>query len=87
MNKQRFTLDSNIIIGHLNNEFDLFTFFETQPEYEICLSVIASIETLAKPELTTEEEKKAKDFSVCITADHFRNALTPLPGPGNFATG
>jgi predicted nucleic acid-binding protein len=55
-------LDSNIIISHLNNEFDLFAFFETQPEYEICLSVIASLETLAKPELTTEEEKKAKDF-------------------------
>jgi hypothetical protein len=40
MPKQRFTLDSCVVIKHLNHELDLEDFFSGQGEYEICVSVI-----------------------------------------------
>jgi predicted nucleic acid-binding protein len=52
--------DSNILISHLNHELDVFAFLGTLPEYEFCVSIIAAIETLAKPNITAEEEQRAK---------------------------
>jgi predicted nucleic acid-binding protein len=62
VNKPRFILDSNIIIGHLNHELSIDGFFAKQPDCEKCISVVTSIEALAKPDSTPEQLQDARDL-------------------------
>jgi predicted nucleic acid-binding protein len=70
MYKSRFMLDSCVIIKHLNHALDLEAFFAVQEGCEKCVSVIASIEVLADPDMTGDEEASARDFlSGCVLID------------------
>jgi predicted nucleic acid-binding protein len=62
MNKLRFVLDSNIIISHLNRELNIASFFANKPDCEKCISVVTSIEALAKPDSTPEQLQDARDL-------------------------
>jgi predicted nucleic acid-binding protein len=62
VNKTRFVLDSNIIIGHLNHEFNIDGFFAQKPDCEKCISVVTSIETLAKPDSTPEQLQDVREL-------------------------
>jgi predicted nucleic acid-binding protein len=58
----RFVLDSNIIISHSNQELDINAFFVGIPDCKKCISVITSIEAIAKPELAAEEILKIQEL-------------------------
>jgi predicted nucleic acid-binding protein len=62
MNKSRFVLDSNIIISHLNRDLNIDSFFAHTPDCEKCISVITSIEALAKPDSTPEQLQDARNL-------------------------
>jgi predicted nucleic acid-binding protein len=62
VNNPRFVLDSNIIIGHLNHELNIDIFFADKPGCEKCISVITSIEVLAKPDSTPEQLQDVRDL-------------------------
>lgn len=62
MNKSRFVLDSNIIISHLNRDLNIDSFFAHKPDCEKCISVITSIEALAKPDSTPEQLQDARNL-------------------------
>jgi predicted nucleic acid-binding protein len=59
MDKPRFILDSNILIDTLNHKLDLLVFLDTLPECELYINLVVEIETLAKPDMTAEEEAEA----------------------------
>jgi predicted nucleic acid-binding protein len=59
MDKLRFVLDSNILIDTLNHKLDLLAFLDTLPECELYINLVVEIETLAKPDMTAEEEAEA----------------------------
>jgi predicted nucleic acid-binding protein len=62
VNKPRFVLDSSIIIGHLNHALNIDVFFANKPDCEKCISVVTSIEALAKPDSTPEQLQDARDL-------------------------
>ena len=85
MDKHRFLLDTNIIIGTLNHTLDLLTFLDTFPECETYINPIIGIEVLAKPGMSEQEEAEARalldafkwaeiDKPSCEIAVHLRRA-------------
>jgi hypothetical protein len=62
VNKPRFVLNSNIIIGHLNHELNIDSFFADKPDCEKCISVVTTIEALAKPDSTPEQLQDVRDL-------------------------
>jgi predicted nucleic acid-binding protein len=62
VNKPRFVLDSNIIISHLNHGLNIDDFFADKPNCEKCISVVTSIEALAKPDSTPEQLQDVRDL-------------------------
>ena len=66
MDKPRFMLDSNIIIGHLNNQIDLFSFFEVHGECEVFFNLVTEIEALAKPGMNANEETETRAVLDCF---------------------
>jgi len=85
MDKIRFMLDTNVIIGTLNNDLDLLVFLETFPDCEIYINPIVAIEVLAKASMSENEEAAARalldsfkwteiDKAVCEVAVQIRRA-------------
>jgi predicted nucleic acid-binding protein len=66
MDKPRFMLDSNIVIGHLNNRLDLINFFEARGECEVFFNLVTEIEALAKPGISTDEEAAIRAVLGCF---------------------
>jgi hypothetical protein len=60
MDKPRFMLGSNVLIGALNHTLDLPTFLDTLPDCELYINSVIWVETLAKPDMTGEEETEAR---------------------------
>jgi predicted nucleic acid-binding protein len=60
MGKPRFMLDSNVLIDILNHRLDLLSFLDTLPDCELYINPIVWVETLAKPDMTREEEAEAR---------------------------
>jgi predicted nucleic acid-binding protein len=59
MHKPRFMLDSNVLIDALNHKLDLLAFLDTLPDCELYINPVVWIETLAKPDMTGDEEAEA----------------------------
>jgi predicted nucleic acid-binding protein len=62
MDKNAFTLDSSILIGHLNKEIDINALFAARPGCEKYISIVAFIEALSKSGMTTEEDVETRKF-------------------------
>jgi predicted nucleic acid-binding protein len=60
MDKPRFLLDSNILIGILNHKLDLLAFVDTLPDCEIYINPVVEIEVLAKEGMSVQEEAEAR---------------------------
>ncbi|MDR2143842.1 MAG: PIN domain-containing protein [Treponema sp.] len=60
MDKPRFILDSNILIDVLNGRLDLPAFLDTLPDCELYINPVVWVETLAKPDMTGNEETEAR---------------------------
>jgi predicted nucleic acid-binding protein len=60
MDKPRFMLDSNVLIDALNHTLDLPAFLDTLPDCELYINPVVWVETLAKPDMTGEEEAEAR---------------------------
>jgi predicted nucleic acid-binding protein len=60
MDKPRFILDSNILIDTLNSKLDLFAIVAALSPCDIYINLVTEIETLAKPDMTAEEETEAR---------------------------
>jgi predicted nucleic acid-binding protein len=60
MDKPRFMLDSNVLIDALNHTLDLPAFLDTLPDCELYINPVVWVETLAKPNMTEEEEAEAR---------------------------
>ena len=59
MDRHRFLLDTNVIIGTLNHTLDLLAFLDTYPDCEAYVNPIIEIEVLAKPGMSEQEEAEA----------------------------
>jgi predicted nucleic acid-binding protein len=66
MDKPRFVLDASVLIGYLNHNVDLFAFLEVQGECEVFTTLVSEIETLAKPDMTSEEETAVRAVLDCF---------------------
>jgi predicted nucleic acid-binding protein len=66
VNKPRFLLDSNILIDTLNKVSDLDAALDELPDSDIFINLVVEIETLAKPDMTTEEEAKGRALLSCF---------------------
>ena len=60
MDKYRFLLDTNIIIGTLNQTLDLLAFLKKFPDCEAYINPVIEIEVLAKPGMSEQEEAEAR---------------------------
>ena len=60
MAKNRFLLDTNVIIDTLNHTLDLLAFLDTFPECETYINPIVAIEVLAKTDMSEQEEADAR---------------------------
>jgi predicted nucleic acid-binding protein len=60
MSKPRFILDSNILIDTLNHKLDLLAFLDALPDCELYINPVVWVETLAKPEMTGDEDAEAR---------------------------
>jgi predicted nucleic acid-binding protein len=82
VDKPRFVLDASVLIGHLNHKLNLFTFLEVQGECEIFTTLVSEIETLAKPNMTREEETEAWALLRCFkrveTGDTIRDLTVQI---------
>jgi predicted nucleic acid-binding protein len=82
MNKNAWTLDSSVLIGHLNKKLDVNAFFTAQPDCEKYISIVAFIEALSKPGMTVEEDADARKFlsqyTIVDIADEIRETAIAL---------
>ena len=62
MIKQRFMLDSNIVIDTLNHKLDLLAFLDNYPDCEVYINLIVKIEVLAKTNMSENEEFEVRAF-------------------------
>jgi predicted nucleic acid-binding protein len=62
MSKPRFMLDSNVLIDTLNRKLDLLAFLDTLPDCELYINPVVWVETLAKPDMTGDEEAEARSL-------------------------
>jgi predicted nucleic acid-binding protein len=62
MGTKRFMLDTNIIIGVLNNSLNLRVFLETFPDSEIYINPIVFVEVLAKADMNKTAEAAARSM-------------------------
>jgi predicted nucleic acid-binding protein len=60
MGKPRFVLDSNVLIDALNKKLDLGAALDELPDSEIFINFVVEIESLAKPDMTGEEEAQGR---------------------------
>jgi predicted nucleic acid-binding protein len=67
MDNPRFVLDSTVIIGRLNKQLDLDTFFGDMPNVERLTSIIGFIEALSKSEMLVDEDQNARSFLSTMT--------------------
>jgi len=85
MDKNRFFLDTNVIIDTLNDDLTLLAFLKTLSDCEIYINPIVAIEVLAKSDMSEDEEAAARalldsfkwteiDKTVCEIAVQIRRA-------------
>jgi predicted nucleic acid-binding protein len=62
METKRFMLDTNIIIGVLNNSLNLREFLEAFPDSEIYINPVVFVEVLAKANMDKTAEAEARSM-------------------------
>jgi predicted nucleic acid-binding protein len=60
MDKPRFILDSNVLIAAINEELDIFALIAALSPCDVFINLVVEIETLAKPDMTVEEEAQGR---------------------------
>jgi predicted nucleic acid-binding protein len=58
--KNRFLLDSNVIIDTLNHKLNLLAFLDNFPDCEIYINFVVEIEVLSKTDMSSQEEAEAR---------------------------
>jgi predicted nucleic acid-binding protein len=74
MDKNRFILDTNVVIDTLNNDLDLLAFLDAFPDCEVFINPIVEIEVLSKPDMSGQEEATAR-----VLLDLFKRAEIDKP--------
>jgi predicted nucleic acid-binding protein len=62
MDKKVIMPDANAVIDHLNKKLDLNAFFAAHSDCGKSISVIAFMEALAKPGMSDDDVREARDF-------------------------
>jgi len=60
MDKNRFFLDSNVIIDTLNHKLNLLAFLDNFPDCETYINLVVEIEVLAKASMSEMEESEVR---------------------------
>jgi predicted nucleic acid-binding protein len=88
MNKDAWSLDSSILISHLNKKLDIDAFFAALPDCKKFISIVAFIEALSKPGMTDEEDvdtrKFLSQFTIVDITDEIRETAISLRRSFNF---
>jgi predicted nucleic acid-binding protein len=76
MDKPRFVFDSTIVINHLNKKLDVEAFLAASvKDAEKIVSIITFVETLAKPNMTADEEQEARQFLASCKCENILPAI------------
>jgi predicted nucleic acid-binding protein len=70
-------LDSNAVIGLLNDEANSLALEERFPDAAVCISVITQIEVLGFPNITPDEEKQIVGFYRILLSSILTMRLLP----------
>ncbi|MDR1838914.1 MAG: PIN domain-containing protein [Treponema sp.] len=60
MDKNRFFLDSNVLIDTLNHKLNLLAFLDNFPDCETYINLVVEIEVLAKSGMSEQEEAEVR---------------------------